>query len=170
MSVGIFQNGKYNKVAGNAKDSTAANTTYNNGTSELQANNVQSAIDEVSAKIGQENISQVGNSVTGAINNLNSNLQNNFQFYYKHYTNTSAMTGFVAGKYDYVTIPFPAKTGYTRIFLGAHTNNSELIAVGYYPVDSSNIRVYFYNKSSSSIDASYVNLIGMYVKDELFPE
>ena len=74
MSVGIFQDGKYNKVAGNAKDSTAANTTYNNGTSGLQANNVQSAIDEVSAKIGQENISQVGNSVTGAINNLNSNL------------------------------------------------------------------------------------------------
>ena len=74
MSVGIFQNGEYNKVAGNAKDSTAANTTYNNGTSGLQANNVQSAIDEVSAKIGQENISQVGNSVTGAINNLNSNL------------------------------------------------------------------------------------------------
>ena len=74
MSVGIFKNGKYNKVAGNAKDSTAANTTYNNGTSGLQANNVQSAIDEVSAKIGQENISQVGNSVTGAINNLNSNL------------------------------------------------------------------------------------------------
>ena len=76
MSVGIFKNGKYNKVAGNAKDSTAANTTYNNGTSGLQANNVQSAIDEVSAKIGQENISQVGNSVTGAINNLNSNLAN----------------------------------------------------------------------------------------------
>lgn len=80
------------------------------------------------------------------------------------------MTGFVAGKYDYVTVPFPAKTGYTRIFLGAYTNNSELIAVGYYPVDSSNIRVYFYNKSSSLIDASYVNLIGMFVKDELFPE
>ena len=74
MSVGIFKNGKYNKVAGNAKDSTAANTTYNNGTSGLQANNVQSAIDEVSAQIDQENISQVGNSVTGAINNLNSNL------------------------------------------------------------------------------------------------
>ena len=77
MSVGIFQNGEYNKVAGNAKDSTAANTTYNNGTSGLQANNVQSAIDEVSAKIGQENISQVGNSVTGAINNLNSKFEIN---------------------------------------------------------------------------------------------
>ena len=84
MSVGIFKNGEYNKVAGNAKDSTAANTTYNNGTSGLQANNVQSAIDEVSAKIGQENISQVGNSVTGAINNLNSNLSKS-----KFGTNTS---------------------------------------------------------------------------------
>ena len=49
MSVGIFKNGKYNKVAGNAKDSTAANTTYNNGTSGLQANNVQSAIDELNS-------------------------------------------------------------------------------------------------------------------------
>ena len=51
MSVGIFKNGKYNKVAGNAKDSTAANTTYNNGTSGLQANNVQSAIDELDSTI-----------------------------------------------------------------------------------------------------------------------
>ena len=89
MSVGIFQNGKYNKVAGNAKDSTAANTTYNNGTSGLQANNVQSAIDEVSAKIGQENISQVGNSVTGAINNLNSTISNkNSLKYEQDYSNS----------------------------------------------------------------------------------
>ena len=51
MSVGIFKNGKYNKVAGNAKDSTAANTTYNNGTSGLQANNVQSAIDELNSNL-----------------------------------------------------------------------------------------------------------------------
>ena len=51
MSVGIFKNGKYNKVAGNAKDSTAANTTYNNGTSGLQANNVQSAIDELDSTV-----------------------------------------------------------------------------------------------------------------------
>lgn len=60
MSVGIFKNGKYNKVAGNAKDSTAANTTYNNGTSGLQANNVQSAIDELDS----------------AVDTLNSNLNN----------------------------------------------------------------------------------------------
>ena len=55
MSVGIFKNGKYNKVAGNAKDSTAANTTYNNGTSGLQANNVQSAIDELNSNFGKIN-------------------------------------------------------------------------------------------------------------------
>ena len=53
---------------------TASMTLYSNSQSGLVATNVQSAIDEVSAKIGQENISQVGNSVTGAINNLNSNL------------------------------------------------------------------------------------------------
>ena len=52
---------------------TASMTLYSNAQSGLVATNVQSAIDEVSAKIGQENISQVGNSVTGAINNLNSN-------------------------------------------------------------------------------------------------
>ena len=51
MSVGIFKNGKYNKVAGNAKDGTAANTTYNNGTSGLQANNVQSAISELDSTV-----------------------------------------------------------------------------------------------------------------------
>ena len=53
MSVGIFKNGKYNKVAGNAKDSTAANTTYNNGTSGLQANNVQSAIDTLNSNFSE---------------------------------------------------------------------------------------------------------------------
>ena len=56
MSVGIFKNGKYNKVAGNAKDSTAANTTYNNGTSGLQANNVQSAIDELNSNLNDRTI------------------------------------------------------------------------------------------------------------------
>lgn len=56
MSVGIFQNGEYNKVAGNAKDSTAANTTYNNGTSGLQANNVQSAIDELNSNFNNYEI------------------------------------------------------------------------------------------------------------------
>ena len=55
---------------------TASMTLYSNAQSGLVATNVQSAIDEVSAKIGQENISQVGNSVTGAINNLNSNFNN----------------------------------------------------------------------------------------------
>ena len=55
MSVGIFKNGKYNKVAGNAKDSTAANTTYNNGTSGLQANNVQSAIDTLNSNFSKIN-------------------------------------------------------------------------------------------------------------------
>ena len=60
MSVGIFKNGKYNKVAGNAKDSTAANTTYNNGTSGLQANNVQSAIDELDSTVDTLNSNFVG--------------------------------------------------------------------------------------------------------------
>ena len=60
MSVGIFKNGKYNKVAGNAKDSTATNTTYNNGTSGLQANNVQSAIDELDSTVDTLN-SNLGN-------------------------------------------------------------------------------------------------------------
>ena len=60
MSVGIFKNGKYNKVAGNAKDSTAANTTYNNGTSGLQANNVQSAIDELDSTVDTLNTNFVG--------------------------------------------------------------------------------------------------------------
>ena len=54
---------------------TASMTLYSNAQSGLVATNVQSAIDEVSAKIGQENISQVGNSITGAINNLNSNFE-----------------------------------------------------------------------------------------------
>ena len=58
---------------------TASMTLYSNAQSGLVATNVQSAIDEVSAKIGQENISQVGNSVTSAINNLNSNFSNNIE-------------------------------------------------------------------------------------------
>ena len=62
MSVKKKKNGKYNKVAGNAKDSTAANTTYNNGTSGLQANNVQSAIDELDS----------------TVDTLNSNFENKF--------------------------------------------------------------------------------------------
>ena len=63
MSVGIFKNGKYNKVAGNAKDSTAANTTYNNGTSGLQANNVQSAIDELNSNLTYSDVSYRGEVV-----------------------------------------------------------------------------------------------------------
>ena len=63
---------------------TASMTLYSNAQSGLVATNVQSAIDEVSAKIGQENISQVGNSVTGAINNLNSNLNDRTIQVYKY--------------------------------------------------------------------------------------
>lgn len=47
MSVGIYENGEFNKVAGNAKEGSATNTTYINSTSGLQANNVQGAIDEL---------------------------------------------------------------------------------------------------------------------------
>ena len=71
MSVGIFKNGKYNKVAGNAKDSTAANTTYNNGTSGLQANNVQSAIDELDSTVDTLN-SNLANHING-FSNVNVN-------------------------------------------------------------------------------------------------
>ena len=74
MSVGIFKNGKYNKVAGNAKDSTAANTTYNNGTSGLQANNVQSAIDtlnsNLNSKIGYVDITIPSMPITVADNGV----------------------------------------------------------------------------------------------------
>ena len=68
MSVGIFKNGKYNKVAGNAKDSTAANTTYNNGTSGLQANNVQSAIDELNSNLRFKQLGTIYASGELAIN------------------------------------------------------------------------------------------------------
>lgn len=47
MSVGIYENGQYNKCAGNAKESSATNTTYINTISGLQATNVQGAIDEL---------------------------------------------------------------------------------------------------------------------------
>ena len=71
MSVGIFQNGEYNKVAGNAKDSTAANTTYNNGTSGLQANNVQSAIDTLNSNfINCLKKSDVVNNLTTTTTNV----------------------------------------------------------------------------------------------------
>ena len=75
MSVGIFKNGKYNKVAGNAKDSTAANTTYNNGTSGLQANNVQSAIDTLNS-----NLKYSSNSTISVINMEGYNSRDNFCF------------------------------------------------------------------------------------------
>ena len=70
MSVGIFKNGKYNKVAGNAKDSTATNTTYNNGTSGLQANNVQSAIDELDSTVDtlNSNLSSVSSDLDNVEN------------------------------------------------------------------------------------------------------
>ena len=79
MSVGIFKNGKYNKVAGNAKDSTAANTTYNNGTSGLQANNVQSAIDELDSTIDtlNSNLNYSSNSTVSVINMEGYNSRNN---------------------------------------------------------------------------------------------
>ena len=79
MSVGIFKNGKYNKVAGNAKDSTAANTTYNNGTSGLQANNVQSAIDELDS----------------TVDTLNSNLSEIPKIQYKEISATTDSNGYV---------------------------------------------------------------------------
>ena len=71
---------------------TASMTLYSNAQSGLVATNVQSAIDEVSAKIGQENISQVGNSVTGAINNLNSNF-NNYEIKILTSTETTSNVG-----------------------------------------------------------------------------
>ena len=100
---------------------TASMTLYSNAQSGLVATNVQSAIDEVSAKIGQENISQVGNSVTGAINNLNSNLINNSIYIATQKKNSGAdgsiSTGLpvsaiiLLGAYDndngaYILIPF----------------------------------------------------------------
>ena len=74
---------------------TASMTLYSNSQSGLVATNVQSAIDEVSAKIGQENISQVGNSVTGAINNLNSNLSEIPKIQYKEISATTDSNGYV---------------------------------------------------------------------------
>ena len=74
---------------------TASMTLYSNAQSGLVATNVQSAIDEVSAKIGQENISQVGNSVTGAINNLNSNLSEIPKIQYKEISATTDSNGYV---------------------------------------------------------------------------
>ena len=71
---------------------TASMTLYSNAQSGLVATNVQSAIDEVSAKIGQENISQVGNSVTSAINNLNSNF-NNYEIKILTSTETTSNVG-----------------------------------------------------------------------------
>ena len=74
---------------------TASMTLYSNAQSGLVATNVQSAIDEVSAKIGQENISQVGNSVTGAINNLNSNFNELRFIKFTPTINSEYATGYV---------------------------------------------------------------------------
>lgn len=63
MSVGIYENGQYNKCAGNAKESSATNTTYINTTSGLQATNVQGAIDELNDTLN-EKLFQIKNSYT----------------------------------------------------------------------------------------------------------
>ena len=92
---------------------TASMTLYSNAQSGLVATNVQSAIDEVSAKIGQENISQVGNSVTGAINNLNSNLISN-SIYIATQKKNSGDDGSIS-----TGLPVSA-----RILLGAYDNDN----------------------------------------------
>ena len=98
MSVGIFKNGKYNKVAGNAKDSTAANTTYNNGTSGLQANNVQSAIDELDSTVDTlnsnfENKSSFRNLSNTYIGNIDGK-----NLYYMFGTVTLDNSGFISAQ------------------------------------------------------------------------
>lgn len=97
MSVGIFKNGKYNKVAGNAKDSTAANTTYNNGTSGLQANNVQSAIDELDS----------------TVDTLNSNLS--LRPYMKNY---------YSGNVTQISITLTQKSRYGMLIFGGANGSS----------------------------------------------
>lgn len=64
MSVGIYtKEDGYVKCAGNAKDSTATNTIYNNSQSGIQSSNVQGAIDEIASDI---------NSLNSDIDSLNS--------------------------------------------------------------------------------------------------
>ena len=92
---------------------TASMTLYSNAQSGLVATNVQSAIDEVSAKIGQENISQVGNSVTGAINNLNSNLS------LRPYTRT-----YYSGNTNQISITLTEKSRYGMLIFGGANGNS----------------------------------------------
>ena len=118
MSVGIFKNGKYNKVAGNAKDSTATNTTYNNGTSGLQANNVQSAIDELDS----------------TVDTLNSNLKNfsivesgstNSQVVFnpiKDYTQYAIFVGGAGNALDFAIAVFRSQTDGGLKYI-ANTNN-----------------------------------------------
>ena len=88
---------------------TASMTLYSNAQSGLVATNVQSAIDEVSAKIGQENISQVGNSVTGAINNLNSNLNEKIEKIFEGKIESNFATE--KSILDYSSVVFITSTG-----------------------------------------------------------
>ena len=131
MSVGIFKNGKYNKVAGNAKDSTATNTTYNNGTSGLQANNVQSAIDELDS----------------TVDTLNSNLNSLIKKKYYNYIQPDNAGIFAIPDID----------GYIPIFayiIYPQESAQTFINIQYNPVNN-----IFYGKSSLGGRGIEVNII-----------
>ena len=130
---------------------TASMTLYSNAQSGLVATNVQSAIDEVSANIGQENISQVGNSVTGAINNLNSNLSNKAS---KEWTHVGTGTGVdISGvynkAYEYLVV-FNDSNNLTTTFLIPYVLLGRIISNGYY-YDSKYYATKSLNTSTSSI-------------------
>ena len=134
MSVGIFKNGKYNKVAGNAKDSTAANTTYNNGTSGLQANNVQSAIDELNS-----NLNHVFNDLSFTV-----------------WTTTSEQKHSIKGNYF---LYFLANNSKQLIEYGIFISNSKIVLQGNDVLSlsiSNNVLEY---KSNSS--TGYLSIISM---------
>ena len=141
MSVGIFKNGKYNKVAGNAKDSTAANTTYNNGTSGLQANNVQSAIDELDS----------------TVDTLNSNLNHVFNdLSFTVWTTTSEQKHSIKGNYF---LYFLANNSKQLIEYGIFISNSKIVLQGNDVLSlsiSNNVLEY---KSNSS--TGYLSIISM---------
>ena len=133
---------------------TASMTLYSNAQSGLVATNVQSAIDEVSAKIGQENISQIGNSVTGAINNLNSNLNGLFKIYYGVFNVESE---------DFSITP-PNFEGYTLISVSLAGGNMIMTDISYV------IRQDIGNKIEVQTISSYVgkSLVGylVYIKSD----
>ena len=118
---------------------TASMTLYSNAQSGLVATNVQSAIDEVSAKIGQENISQVGNSVTGAINNLNSNLDlcNDFGSLYfinsfNYSTDTLVTWGYIKCRYFLLSIESEIEgTRINSIMIPTSQNGSDILYSSY---------------------------------------